>query len=135
MSESQMVGTLKIGIASYEEQKTMVRAIARGEHVPKDDDPKVWFSSLESLSQVLNSKNQLLLHLIATSNPSSIQELADLSKRKVSNLSRTLKLFERYGLVEMEQMKGRKKAPRVTFHNLMFDGVFNTDANRWAHQP
>ncbi len=81
MSESQMVGTLKIGIASYEEQKVMVRAIARGEYIPKGDDPMVWFSSLESLAQVLNSKNQLLLHMIATSHPSSIQELADLSKR------------------------------------------------------
>ncbi|MBF0379688.1 MAG: transcriptional regulator [Magnetococcales bacterium] len=127
-----MVGTLKIGIASYEEQKAMVRAIAWGEYVPNDADPKVWFSSLESLSQVLNTKNQLLLHMIATSHPSSIQELADLSKRKVSNLSRTLKLFERYGLVKMEQMKGRKKAPRVTFSNLMFDGVFKTASNQWA---
>lgn len=132
MSKSQILSTLKIGIASYDEQKAMVRAIAIGEHVPKDGDTRVWFSSLESLSQVLNSKNQLLLHMIATSRPSSIQELADLSKRKVSNLSRTLKLFERYGLVKMEQMKGRKKAPRITFNNLMFDGVFNTASNRWA---
>lgn len=123
---------LKIGIASYQEQKTMVRAIAKGDIVPKDDDPRVWFSSLESLSQVLNSKNQLLLHLIATLEPVSIKELAVLSKREESNLSRTLKLFERYGLVRMEVSKGKMKAPRVTFESLAFDGIFNTTVNQWV---
>ena len=80
---------LKIGIASYQEQKAVVRAIAKGDIVPKEDAPQVWFSSLESLTQVLNSKNQLLLHLIATAEPVSIEESAILSKREESNLSHT----------------------------------------------
>ncbi len=133
MSEGEVAKVFRIGIASFEEQREMVMAIATGEFVPPEDFPQVWFSSLESLAQVLSKKNQLLLHLIATAEPSSIQELADLSKRKVSNLSRTLKLLERYGFVRMEPKKGRRKAPRVTFAKLMFDGVFNTGANRWAH--
>ncbi|MBF0135599.1 MAG: MarR family transcriptional regulator [Magnetococcus sp. DMHC-1] len=131
------VRILKIGIASYEDQKAMVLAIARGEFVPNEEAPKIWFSSLESLAQVLNAKNQSLLNLIATSSPASIKELAIQSQRKESNLSRTLKTLERYGLVRMKNRAGRSKVPELTFDQLVFDGIFNTHANKWvshAHQ-
>src|SRR3990170_4724198 len=77
---------LRIGIASRKEMRARTIAIARGEYKPRPDDPKVWFSSLESLAQVLSSKNQLLLELIRRARPASIKELAGLSGREESNL-------------------------------------------------
>ena len=98
---------LKIGIASRAEQKARTIAIARGELKPTAEDPKVWFTSIESLAQVLSTKNQLLLELIRRSKPGSITELAKLCDREVSNLTRTLHTMERYGLVALEQHQGK----------------------------
>ncbi len=47
---------LKIGIASREEIQARTLAIVRGEIKVTPDDPKVWFTSLESLAQVLSTK-------------------------------------------------------------------------------
>jgi hypothetical protein len=43
---------LKIGIASREEIQARTLAILRGEIKVTPDDPKVWFTSLESLAQL-----------------------------------------------------------------------------------
>ena len=51
--------TLRIGIASRDQLSARMIAVAQGELRPCPDDPKVWFTSLESLAQVLSSKNQL----------------------------------------------------------------------------
>lgn len=50
--------TLIVGIASYEQIKKRTLAIARGEYKPKKDEPKVWFTSIESLAQVLSTDNK-----------------------------------------------------------------------------
>lgn len=94
---------IKIGIAPQEKIRERMLAIAKGEIKPKASDPKVWFTSMRSLSQVLSDENRALLDLIRTSRPSSISELADITGRKQGNLSRTLKTMSRYGLVKMEK--------------------------------
>jgi len=45
---------IKIGIASQEKIRERVLAIAKGEIKPKASDPKIWFTSMRSLSQVLS---------------------------------------------------------------------------------
>ena len=102
-----MKKTLKIGIASREQLKARTLAIARGALKPSPNDPKVWFTSLESLAQILSKPNMLLLEIIRNAKPASIGELAQLSHREVSNLSRTLKTMENYGLVELRREHGR----------------------------
>lgn len=109
---------LRIGIASRHEQKARTLAIARGELKPAADDPKVWFTSIESLAQVLSSKNQLLLEIIKRAKPNSLTELAALSDREVGNLSRTLKTMARYGFVETVKDDGGKMKVRVPFDAL-----------------
>ena len=94
---------LKIGLASQEKVRQRVLAIAKGEIKPKASDPKIWFTSMRSLSQVLSDENRALLDVIRTSRPGSISELADITGRKQGNLSRTLKTMSRYGLVKMEE--------------------------------
>jgi predicted transcriptional regulator len=99
--------TLKIGIASYEAIKERTMAIARGTHKPAPDEPKVWFTSLDSLAKVLSSDNRELLRVIAERKPESLQDLALSVGRAKSNLSRTLKTMEQYGLVRIETKHGR----------------------------
>lgn len=110
--------TLRIGIAPYEQIKARTLAIARGLQKPDPNEPKVWFTSIESLAQVLSSRNKLLLQVIARSNPASITELAQLSGREKSNLSRTLKTMERYGLVALTKDARGRIVPRVTYKRL-----------------
>lgn len=110
--------TLRVGIASYEDYKARTMAIARGEHKPSREEPKVWFTSIESLAKVLSDRNRELLQLIAESNPGSLEELAEKSQRAPSNLSRTLKTMEKYGLLRLERGEGKKLVPRVAYDNI-----------------
>lgn len=98
---------MKIGIISREDYIKRTIAIAKGQYKPKEDDPKVWFESIKSLSQVLSNENQELLKIIIDHEPDSISKLEELSHRKKSNLSRTLKTLQRYGIVELKKDKGR----------------------------
>lgn len=111
---------LRIGIASREAIKARTMAIATGKYKPKSNEPKVWFTSIESLAQVLSTKNALLLEMIAKSRPESMKELADLAGRKVSNLSRTLATMKRYGLIDILQV-GNRRVPEVNFDKVELD--------------
>lgn len=99
--------TLKVGIASYEDYKQRTTAVARGQIKPGADDPKVWFTSMESFAKVLSDRNRELLALIAATKPSSMNELAEKTGRAPSNLSRTLRTMERFGLVRFEKGAGK----------------------------
>lgn len=91
---------LQIGIASREVIKARTMAIAAGRYKPESNEPKVWFTSIESLAQVPSSKNALLLEMIAKAKPASMKELGNLSGRNVSNLSRTMATMKRYILLD-----------------------------------
>jgi predicted transcriptional regulator len=113
--------TLKVGIADYEEMKARTMRIARGEEKPAADDPKVWFTSTESFAQVLSSGNRELLRIIAEKAPASLEELSEITGRAISNLSRTMKKMESYGLVRLEKGQGRRLAPRVVHDRVELD--------------
>ncbi len=102
-----------IGIASQETIRARARAIARGERKPMPGEPKIWFTSMRSLAEVLSDDNRALLKLIHDQRPESLTHLAELSGRAPSNLSRTLKTMERYGLVELRR-EARRVLPVVT---------------------
>lgn len=103
---------LKVGIISKEDYMKRTMAIARGDYRPRKGEPKVWFESVKSMSQVLSNENQELLRVIIDHKPHSITELEKITHRKKSNLSRTLKTLEKYGIVELKKMAG-KIIPRV----------------------
>ena len=92
---------MNVGIMPYKDFKKYTMAIARGTYTPGKNKPKIWFESIETMSQVLSTRNLELLKLIEKQKPQSIKELAELSGRQVSNLSRTLKTFHKYGLVDL----------------------------------
>lgn len=110
--------TLKVGIASYEEMKARTLAVARGQQRIRRSDPRIWFTSMESFAKVLSVRNRALLALIAEAQPRSLAELAKLSGRAKSNLSRTLKTMERYGLVQMHKGQGGMIFPRVPYSGI-----------------
>jgi predicted transcriptional regulator len=113
--------TLRVGIATLEQYKQRTLAIASGKLKPGPMDPKIWFNSIESFAKVLSERNRELLKVIAETKPASLRELAQKSGRAKSNLSRTLKTMERYGLVQMQRGKGRTLVPSTPYTHVVLD--------------
>ena|SRR5690606_20173413 len=101
--------SILIGIMSQEKIRARALAIARGDYKPKSSEPKIWFTSMKSLAEVLSDDNRALLHAITEIKPESISELAKATGRKQSNLSRTLKTMSNYGIVELHREKNLVK--------------------------
>ena len=113
--------TLKIGITDYDRMKARTMAIARGEHKPARGEPTVWFTSIESFAKVLSQRNRELLAMIGREKPGSVTELAELSGRSKSNLSRTLRTMSRYGLVELREGARSTLVPRTPYGRVRLD--------------
>ena len=116
-----MTKTLKIGIASLADYKARTLAIARGERKSSKEEPKAWFQSMESFAKVLSDRNRALLATIAVTHPRSVNELAERTGRAPSNLSRTLRTMERYGLVQFEKGEGKSRVPTVPYSEFVLD--------------
>ncbi|MFA5678693.1 MAG: winged helix DNA-binding protein [Pseudomonas sp.] len=99
--------TLVIGIMPQDKIRERALAIARGDYKPKTNEPKIWFTSMKSLAEVLSDDNRALLRVITDMEPASIAELAEVTGRKSSNLSRTLKTLSNYGIVELMREKNQ----------------------------
>lgn len=69
----------------------------------EEPTPTVWFASWRQLAGVLSDENRALLRLMQEKQPRTVLELAELSGRAASNLSRTLRNLEGYGLVKMHR--------------------------------
>ncbi len=109
---------LVIGIMPQEKIRERIYAIAKGQYKPKASEPKIWFTSMKSLAEVLSDDNRALLHVIKDAQPESISSLAEMTGRKPSNLSRTLKTMSNYGIVEMRKERNhvRPIAMATDFH-------------------
>ncbi|MBR9972058.1 MarR family transcriptional regulator [Magnetospirillum sulfuroxidans] len=116
-----MAEKIKVGIATHEELRKRAIQIARGERRRQSDEPKVWFTSLESMAKVLSEPNRKLLRIIDEQHPASLAELEMLSGRKVSNLSRTLKTMSQYGLVKLVPGKRGSVAPEVLVRGVQME--------------
>ncbi|WP_413478311.1 helix-turn-helix domain-containing protein [Vibrio hibernica] len=53
------------------------------------------------MANVLSKENQQLLKVIAEQQPQSVTELAKLTDRAVSNVSRTLKTMDGLGIIKL----------------------------------
>ena len=92
-----------VGILPQDRIRERMLAIARGEYKPKAAEPKIWFTSMRSLAEVLSDDNRALLKVIQDTKPESISTLAEMTGRTPGNLSRTLKTMSNYGFVEMKR--------------------------------
>jgi predicted transcriptional regulator len=102
---------ISIGILPQEQMRARALSIAKGELKRKPGDPKIWFTSMRSLAEVLSDENRALLKVISDMHPDSIASLAALTGRSSSNLSRTLKTMSNYGLVEMQPINLKQFRP------------------------
>jgi predicted transcriptional regulator len=94
---------IRLGVASQQQMRQRVLMIAKGQLQVHPRDPKIWFTSMRSLAQVLSDENRALFNVIRESKPISISDLAELTGRKQGNLSRTLKTMANYGIVKMQK--------------------------------
>jgi predicted transcriptional regulator len=110
--------SIAIGIMPQEQIRQRVLAIARGDYSPQPDEPKVWFTSMKSLAEVLSDDNRAVLRVIAETEPGSISALAQATGRKPGNLSRTLKTMSNYGIVDLQRERNlvRPVAKATEFH-------------------
>jgi predicted transcriptional regulator len=97
--------TIVIGVMSQEQIRARTIAIAKGEYKPKPVEPKIWFTSMKSVAEVLSDQNRALLKVIRETKPDSLAALARTTERQPGNLSRTLKTMSRYGLVDLQRDK------------------------------
>lgn len=64
--------SIAIGIMSQEKIRERALAIARGDYKPRVNEPKIWFTSMKSLAEVLSDDNRALLHVMTEMKPMSI---------------------------------------------------------------
>ncbi len=102
-----MMKRVIIGIMPQERIRERIYAIAKGRYKPARGEPKVWFTSMRSVAEVLSDRNRALLRAIAEQEPESLQELAEITGRTPGNLSRTLKTLSGYGFVELRKTNGK----------------------------
>lgn len=101
---------VRIGIMEDTLIKKHMLAVVSGKYKREPDEPKIWFTSLNALGQILSPDNLTLLRLIIEHEPETISELAALSNRQLSNLSVTLQTLSARRFVELVRT-GRKVKP------------------------
>ena len=65
-----------IGVMPQDKIRARAIAIAKGEYKPKPGEPKIWFTSMRSVAEVLSDSNRALLKVIQETAPHSMAELA-----------------------------------------------------------
>lgn len=71
-------------------------------------------TSLAGVTRLISRDNQELLQIIAKGEVTSLADLAGITHRAESNLSRTLKKLEAIGVLELVPGVGRTKIPRLS---------------------
>ena len=108
--------SIRVGIMPLKRVRDYTLAIAKGTYKRKPAEPKIWFTSIKSFASVLSDDNRELLRIIHDNKPQSIADLEQMTGRKASNLSRTLRTMANYGLVRLEegsQGRGRRAVKPV----------------------
>jgi predicted transcriptional regulator len=118
---------MKQRIGTFQEFKTHTLAVVRGEKQIDPGEPKIWvehvgtgaidqvqFRSLEAGAKLLSRHNLALLHLIATREPQSVNELAEMANRAPQNVQRTLRRLSAAGIVRLSRGEGRALRPTLT---------------------
>lgn len=95
-------------IQSTKDLITQMRAVARGEIPAPADAAETSVDSVEALVRLLTPDNRALLQVIRDRKPQSIAELAAITQRAPSNLSRTLSKLEAFGLLSMVTTDNRR---------------------------
>lgn len=85
-----------------------MKAVARGEKPAPHDAATTSYESVDALLRLLTPQNRALLAVIRDQRPQSIAELAQITGRAQSNLTRTLGKLEAIGFVRFQTHQRRK---------------------------
>ena len=99
---------MKVKIQSHADLRKEMKAVASGKQAAPKDAGAPSVESVETLLRLLTPKNRELLAIIRDRKPRSIAELAEMTGRKPSNVTRTLGKLEAIGFVRMKTVKHRK---------------------------
>jgi len=112
----------RIKIQTMRELRNEMLHVARGKKRAPRHASAPSFESVDVLLRLLTPQNRRLMATIRDNRPASIAELARMSGRAPSNLTRTLQKLEAAGLVRMETFKNTKTpVPAVTKLQLKID--------------
>jgi len=126
----------RVKTGTFKEFQAFTLAVARGERTVDPNEPKIWmetrggeagaetpvqFTSLEAGAKLLSAKNRELLRLIATREPRSVTELADMAHRAPQNVQRTLNRLSVAGIVRLSRGEGRAIRPTLTARKVHFE--------------
>lgn len=103
---------MHIEIMEREAFQARTLAIVRGENVVTPETPKQYFESIRSVAEIFCKGNIDILRAIQEHKPLSLLELSELTGRKTSSLSRTLKTMEALGIVTILK-EGKQIRPIV----------------------
>ena len=127
---------MKTKPGTFNEFKHYTLAVVRGERPIDPSEPKIWvertateeggegrveFRSFEAGAKLLSAKNRELLRLIATREPQSVSELAELAHRAPQNVQRTLHRLSAAGIVRLKRGEGRALRPILTARKVHFE--------------
>jgi predicted transcriptional regulator len=123
------VSDAPVKAGTFKEFQDFTLAVARRERAVDPNEPKIWmesrhgedgaetavhFTSLEAGAKLLSTKNRALLRLIATCEPQSVTELAEMAHRAPQNVQRTLHRLSAAGIVRLNRGEGRAIRPTLT---------------------
>ena len=112
-----------------ERTRRRIKAAQKGDDLD-DAQPVLNFGSYAYLSRLLSPTNLELLEVIATHDPESIREAADLVDRDYKQVHRNLSELEDIGVIDFEGGgPGRAKTPTLAYDGLDIDIPF-TDSDR-----
>ena len=75
-------------------------ALSRGESVCEESG--IYFTSIEALRRVITPRRMELLHIIKTTRPKSLNQLARFARRNIKNVAEDVKFLTQVGLLETE---------------------------------
>ena len=107
-------------VVHHHQLRDEMMAVARGARPAPADAALPSVESVEAIIRLLTPENRRLLAIIRDHEPGSIAELAPLTGRASSNLTRTLAKLEAAGLVRLTTI-ARRKAPRATVTRLLIE--------------
>ena len=108
-------------IQSLRELRDEMRAVAQGRQAVPKHAANPGFENAEALLRLLSPENRALLALIDSERPQSLADLAKLSGRAESNLSRTLGKLQAMGVIRLVEGRGRAKVAELVVRKLVVE--------------
>ena len=124
-----------IKVQSHSSLKREITAVASGDKPAPADAGGASFASLDALLTLLTPQNCMLLAMVREVQPQSIAELAVLTERTQSSLTRTLGKLEAAGFVCLQSINGRKLPTAVRSLRINIGPVPETGAGDHGQYP